>query len=282
MELWPAQRGARWCQVWVSGNAGKKMAQAQHSGPNTHQRVWSCGRLYPLGVICYSVIGQGSVSLPSTWVPLQDKRLQPIGSQELASVPSTCCICHFLLLAKNCFMALAQAISLCNTLAQTLTSEFYPVDWALLPSSTRSTPLLARELSPLPSTWEPLRNKRSQSIGCQELSSVLSTCCICHFLLLAENCVSYLQLDRIGGYSMSFCCDKVWLEFTLQMSACWFSHFLMYFHWRTDDFGMIAWPWPDCCFWPGRLRVLSTMISSSVEVSLILLFKNCQVTSDPA
>ena len=32
------------------------------------------------------------------------------------------------------------------------------------------------------------------------------------------------------------------------MSARWFSRFLMYFHWRTDDFGMSAWPWPDCCF----------------------------------
>ena len=35
-------------------------------------------------------------------------------------------------------------------------------------------------------------------------------------------------------------------------------------------------------FWPGRLRVLSTMIFCSVQVSLILLFRNCQVTSDPA
>ena len=35
-------------------------------------------------------------------------------------------------------------------------------------------------------------------------------------------------------------------------------------------------------FWPGRLRVLSAMILCSVQVFLILLFRNCQVTSDPA
>ena len=50
----------------------------------------------------------------------------------------------------------------------------------------------------------PVHDKRLQSIGGQELSSVPSTCCICHFLLLAENCLSYIQLDRIGGYSISF------------------------------------------------------------------------------
>ena len=56
---------------------------------------------------------------------------------------------------------------------------------------------------------------------------------------------------------------------------------VMYFHWRTDDFGMSAWPWPDCCFAQADC-VFYLMIFSSVQVSLILLFRNCQVTSDPA
>ena len=44
-------------------------------------------------------------------------------------------------------------------------------------------------------------------MGGQEQSSVPSTCCICHFLLLAENCL-VPQLDQIDGYSICFVVTK--------------------------------------------------------------------------
>ena len=39
-------------------------------------------------------------------------------------------------------------------------------------------------------------------------------------LLVAENCLSYLQLDRTDEYSISFVLARFWPEFTLQMNAC--------------------------------------------------------------
>ena len=49
---------------------------------------------------------------------------------------------------------------------------------------------------------------------------------------------SHLFSLENGLFWDEFVLTKFWPELTLQMSTCWFSRFLIYFHWRTDYFGM--------------------------------------------